>query len=251
MARNRTENLPDLSGLLQRSNPWRATLEREVLRRQDSSWGSATLSCQVAAKLSSSIILDEIKGGQRLLEKDICEALNVSRAPVREALRILERDRLVEFRARRGAIVPLPTARDLQDIFAVRSTLFTMMIREEMEESLEDLRMLLDEQIPKLVLAANDASLDAYVVATFTLGTRISELSRNRVLVDFLRAVSLQTPRHVRTALTSNPMAKYETLALWNELHDEVTQNNIDGAVDSVQRRIMVMRRVVSEVLDT
>ena len=73
--------------------------------------------------------MDLIHAGQRLLEKDISEMLQVSRAPVREALRILERERLVEFEARRGAVVTAPDADDLRNIYVVRGALYRIMLR--------------------------------------------------------------------------------------------------------------------------
>ncbi|MDF3886855.1 GntR family transcriptional regulator, partial [Cupriavidus basilensis] len=105
MSRSKTENLPDLSSLLTPKNQLMLAVEHAVLRGQDWARASAPIAEQIAARLAGVITLDLIRSGQRLLEKDISEVLHVSRAPVREAMRILERDRLVEFQARRGAIV--------------------------------------------------------------------------------------------------------------------------------------------------
>ena len=59
---------------------------------RDNKWShAASVADQIAARIAGLITLDLIHAGHRLLEKDISEVLHVSRAPVREALRILDR----------------------------------------------------------------------------------------------------------------------------------------------------------------
>ena len=105
MSRNKTVNVPDLSVLLLPANPLMLGIEQAVLRGQEWSRATAPVADRVAVRIAGLITMDLIKAGQRLLENDISAVLRVSRAPVREALRILERERLVEFQARpMGAI---------------------------------------------------------------------------------------------------------------------------------------------------
>ncbi len=113
MARQKTTNTPDLSALLTPQTPIMVAVEHAILRGHEWSHAAAPVAEQIAVRLAGVITMDLIHAGQRLLEKDISEVLHVSRAPVREALRILERERLVEFQARRGAIVTAPDAKDL------------------------------------------------------------------------------------------------------------------------------------------
>lgn len=64
-----------------------------------------------------------IRAGDRLIELDLAAALEMSRTPVREALRRLEAERLVEIAPRRGYIVPTITLDELVDIFEIREVL--------------------------------------------------------------------------------------------------------------------------------
>lgn len=64
-----------------------------------------------------------IRSGERLMENDLAEALGMSRTPVREALRRLEVERLIENAPRRGLIVPQITLEDLVEIFQIREVL--------------------------------------------------------------------------------------------------------------------------------
>ena len=64
-----------------------------------------------------------MQAGERLMEVPIAEALDMSRTPVREALRRLEAEQLIENVPRRGLIVPEVTLEDLMEIFSIREYL--------------------------------------------------------------------------------------------------------------------------------
>ena len=55
--------------------------------------------------LKHAIITGEIPAGERIVETEYADRLHISRTPLREALRKLERDGLVEYVQRRGVIV--------------------------------------------------------------------------------------------------------------------------------------------------
>lgn len=217
MARTKTQNLPDLSALLTPKNPLMLAVERAVLRGQDWAYASVPVAEQVAARLAGVIALDLLKPGQRLLEKDISEVLNVSRAPVREAMRILERDHLVEFQARRGAIVTAPDEKELRDIFRVRSVLYVTMLEEVASESPSELEAMLTEHMAKLTKAAGE-SADAYAVESFLLNFSTVNLCSNQPLVDVLHSISLRTLRYVRLGFAASPQSIRTSLKVWRAL---------------------------------
>lgn len=64
-----------------------------------------------------------IRSGERLIEVELAEALAMSRTPVREALRRLEVEKLIENLPRRGLVVPTITLDDLVEIFEIREVL--------------------------------------------------------------------------------------------------------------------------------
>jgi DNA-binding GntR family transcriptional regulator len=60
---------------------------------------------QVAQYLSEKILSGEIQPGERVLEKNLADELGISRGPIREAFRILERSMLLDLAPRHGATV--------------------------------------------------------------------------------------------------------------------------------------------------
>ena len=73
--------------------------------------------------LKKAIITGEIPAGERIVETDYADRLHISRTPLREALRKLERDGLVEYVIRRGVIVRAFTAEDVEQIYTIRNSL--------------------------------------------------------------------------------------------------------------------------------
>lgn len=67
------------------------------------------------------IVRGHVQPGARIGEAEICEALGISRTPVREALKLLAAEGLVELRRNRNPVVSLIDARELAHLFEVES----------------------------------------------------------------------------------------------------------------------------------
>ena len=73
--------------------------------------------------LKKAIITGEIPAGERIVETEYADRLHISRTPLREALRKLERDGLVEYVMRRGVVVHAFTTEDVEQIYTIRNSL--------------------------------------------------------------------------------------------------------------------------------
>lgn len=90
----------------------------------------ANLSEQIADYITEKIIRLEIRPGERIMETRIADELSVSRSPIREALRILEKNRLVELIPRRGARVTVLSEALIVQLCDVLMALFCLMARQ-------------------------------------------------------------------------------------------------------------------------
>jgi len=77
----------------------------------------------VYESLRNTIISGKIPVGERIVEKEYAERLNISRTPVREALRALEMEELVEYIPRVGVVVKRITIEDVFEIYKIRQHL--------------------------------------------------------------------------------------------------------------------------------
>lgn len=83
----------------------------------------AALGDSVADTLRQAILAGALKPGQPLHENALARQLEVSRSPVREALIQLERERLVESRPNRPAVVRLPSSDEIRQVYTIRAAL--------------------------------------------------------------------------------------------------------------------------------
>lgn len=83
---------------------------------------------QVISALRQSIMEFRLKPGQRLVERELIEALGVSRTTVREALRELASEGLITVVPQRGAMVSAPTEEEALDFYDVRASLEALIV---------------------------------------------------------------------------------------------------------------------------
>ena len=77
----------------------------------------------VTARLRDDILSGALVPGERLVEEQLTRRFSISRAPLREALRLLGEQGLVEHRPRRGSRVTTYSDRDFDEMFAIRDAL--------------------------------------------------------------------------------------------------------------------------------
>jgi DNA-binding GntR family transcriptional regulator len=160
----------------------------------------------VLDKLRSAIMNFQLLPGDRLVERDLCDRLGVSRTSVREALRHLESEGLVEFADSRGPRVAIITLADACDIYELRCVLeglivqlFTLNAKAKdiraLERALEENRKVLQEGELQQII---DSVQGFYDVLLEGSGNHIAatQLRQLQARISYLRATSVsQTNR--------------------------------------------------------
>ena len=109
---------------LTESNDWQQTLK--PIKTQ------TLLADQVYENLSHAILTQKIKPGQHLVEQPLADQLAVSRISIREAIRRLAQNGLVEIIPSKGSFVVSLTADDVEEIYQLRSALEIIALKEIM-----------------------------------------------------------------------------------------------------------------------
>jgi DNA-binding GntR family transcriptional regulator len=98
--------------------------------------------------LRKTIISGVIPVGERIVEKEYAERLNISRTPVREAIKLLEEEQLVENIPRVGVVIKRISAEDVIEIYKIRHYLEVLAAINAMdnitEEEMKDIEELLN-----------------------------------------------------------------------------------------------------------
>lgn len=103
-------------------------MEKDSVRYDDSQRGTARirrrlLHAEAADRLRDMILDGEIAPGDRVVESTLCEVLGISRTPLREAMRVLEAEGLIEMKPNRGAWVTAIQPREILELFEVVANL--------------------------------------------------------------------------------------------------------------------------------
>lgn len=134
-------------------------------------------------RLKHAIITGELPAGSRIVETTYAEQLHISRTPLREALRKLERDGLVEYVLRRGVVVRAFTINDIEEIFTIRNAMMMLIlpsvIKNVTDKDIAELRVLLSE----MDVAQAEADCDALATFNRAFHSKIEHLSdKTRIL---------------------------------------------------------------------
>lgn len=136
-------------------------------------------------------ILDgTLKPGERIVELTLARKLDVSRAPLREALWLLERQGLVHIRAHHGAYVTQLSEQDIREIFEIRETLETraaLKIRARLDVHVTTT---LKNALAELETACEQRDIRAFSAADLRFHKTLWELAGNRHLQEVLHDLS-------------------------------------------------------------
>jgi DNA-binding GntR family transcriptional regulator len=122
----------------------------------------STLSSIVAAEISKLIMAGEFAGGARLNEAELAARFGISRGPVREALRTIERDGLVVGIANRGVFVRTVDEHAAAEIYDLRAALFSIASWIVAGDASAPLLHNLDSLVDTMAGAAAAADLETY-----------------------------------------------------------------------------------------
>ena len=111
---------------------------------------SKVVSVQIADSLRRQILSGDLMPGERIRQEEIAEEFNASRIPVREALRILVTDGLVEVVANAGAWVSGLTMAECIEQYQIRERIEPLLLRSSLENFDESLLPKLEELVGAL-----------------------------------------------------------------------------------------------------
>jgi DNA-binding GntR family transcriptional regulator len=200
---------------------------------------STSLADQVFDKLENDIIQGVYKRGELLTELKLVEQLGVSRTPIREALRRLEQERLIEDTGKGSRVLGI-TEEDLQDIMNIRQRIEGLAAyycaKNITDEGIKELKHLTDLQ--DFYFSKRDVDHLRQVDDEFH--DTICRLSGRTVICDTLTPLHRKTRRYRRISMedwdrttrsTREHFAIYEAIANRDaELAKKLTKEHIQFA---------------------
>jgi len=139
------------------------------------------------------ILNGEFKPGQKINESEIAIHMGISRSPVREAFRVLERDGLITTLPRKGSYITNISLNDLAELFEVRKILecYAMdCIKKRAKESPDTIQSMIEELDRNLTKKYDPFS----VISGFHYN--LVELSKNSRLIELYKILAVSLRRY-------------------------------------------------------
>ena len=140
----------------------------------------------VYEELKMQILTGKIVPGTRMMEVDLAEDMGVSRTPIREAIRKLEKEGLVTIEPRRGAYASQISIKDMVDILEVRQNMEGLAAYFAAQRMSRDVQ----EELLQVAEGYNDAVVAGDMAEMIKYDTRfhriIVEASNNKVLLQMI-----------------------------------------------------------------
>ncbi len=137
---------------------------------------------EVADWIREMIRRGSLKTGERLVEQKLCQVLGVSRTPLREALRALHSEGLVDLIPRRGAFVSQPGMDEIRDMFEVMGLLEGACARWAAERMTDSELRKIERLHEQLERHYRNRDAEAYIRTNHAYHSLLQELSGNRTI---------------------------------------------------------------------
>lgn len=170
-----------------------------------------SLSEIIFRQLEAMIMSGNIKPGERINESQLSNLLGVSRAPIREALRSLEKCGILEMRAKKGMFVRDIEVQEVEELYDIRAALDAL-AGEKAAESIDEERLkVLEKLMDEMSLCVDANDHNAYYKVNIAFHTAIVEQTGNKNLLmtyegickrmSLFRRVSLSLPGQLSVSL--------------------------------------------------
>ncbi|MEL7606323.1 GntR family transcriptional regulator [Sedimentibacter saalensis] len=209
-----------------------------------------TIKEQVYKIIKDKIIAGEIKPGEWLQESKLAKILNVSRSPVREALKELVGEGLLENIPNKGVFVKILSKKDIYNIFEFREVMEKFAIEKSVEVATEEDFEMLDKIYAKLKKKYDKNDVKEYCKLDAELHNMLFTISRNEIISNMVNNVNpLLQP--FRTISLSRDGRFKESLEEHRGLVEGIKERNFEKAWKYNNIHLKLARDVIIEYLDS
>jgi DNA-binding GntR family transcriptional regulator len=148
---------------------------------------------QISQWLTNAILDGTIKEGDKLIETRLQEQFGISRSPIRESFRELEKNGLVVIVPRKGAFVKKVTRNDIEEHFPVRAVLEGLAARIALERVNENDIEEIEKTFKRMEKAAEENDVKGYWRYHHCFHDQLIDMSGNKILIGTLRQIRIQS----------------------------------------------------------
>ena len=206
------------------------------------------LSDQVYQVLKRDILSGRVQPGERLSLEEFAQRFGVSITPVRDALRLLAADGLVELLSRRGAFVTRPSWEDIREVYHIREIIecaaVDAVIRKG-DSAIEELQHLV-EQMAETNVGESHSDYPAYIELDQRLHQYIVDCLENNKLSEMYAGLRGHT-LVARVLYSASDQRASMTLGEHRDILDAFRRSDGDAARREISRHLENARAEISE----
>ncbi len=198
---------------------------------------TVSLADQVFEHLETNILSGKYARGEVLTESKLSAELGVSRTPIREALRRLEQEHLIE-ESGKGSVVIGITEKDLEDIYVIRAQLEGLVAAMAAENRTEEQLVALKEvlELQEFYLEKKDADRIKQMDNKFH--NRVYELSGSMVFYDTLLPLHKKAQKYRKASVESNSRAD-ASVKEHRKVYEAIVKGDAELAAEAAKQHVL------------
>lgn len=204
----------------------------------------------VYESLKEAIIKGEISPGQRLIENQLSMQMDVSRIPIREAIKKLEKDGLVEKADKRGFIVKNISKDDVEETLGIRAQLESYAAYLATERMTDDIFHILQNNIQAYRQALESGDVDKLMEHNTQFHEVIYKAARSEKLYNLINNFRDLIFRY-RKPLLNNPEYARVSLNDHEEMLSAMREKDKDRVETLVKKHIMRGKDIIMNELES
>ena len=198
---------------------------------------------EIVEWVATGIIEGRLKPGDDLNSVDLARRFNVSRTPVREALFVLHRERMIDWSPRRRPRVAAMSLKDVREIYHLRAMLYAQVSLAIVEQASEADIASLWRVHARLADAAEKGDVDGYFWANVAFRDEEMRVSRNALIKEVLDSLRMRINR-LRHLSATLPGRMQRSCADHQRLCEAYAER--DGTLAAALNRSIVMSALKS-----
>ena len=208
-----------------------------------------TIETAVYEQLRQLILNGAFNPGQRLIERELCEQFQVSRTPIREVLKKLVLEGLLENKPYVGIMIPSLTAKDVQDLIDVREVVEGLAVRKAVELITDQEIETLQQIILRTAELVRSNDIKELIKLNDKFHKTIVDITKNNTLIDVLQRLSYRITLARATSLNI-PARPQSTLREHEEIFAAIQQRDPELAEQKMRYHIRAAGEVAIKSIE-
>ncbi|UCE55442.1 MAG: GntR family transcriptional regulator [Desulfobacterales bacterium] len=201
---------------------------------------------QAFQQIREAIRSGKLKPGDRLVETQLAEEMQISRFPIREAMRYLEKEGLVQTKPFKGTYVAELTEKDMEELYSLRSAIEELAVRILIKNIDEKKIKKLESIVAAMVQASEDDNIDKMISEDLRFHQTICEMSGHRKLLDVW--LNLENQLQVFLTIEKNLFENsYQFVTTHHPILEAIKSRKIGPAQKAIRDHLKLAMKVIRQ----